>query len=193
VVIQINEEILKIVHKYVVTKLIANEGIVYSGTISGSIIKVFARVYGGERYKGIHQKAGALLYSIVHGHSFVDGNKRTGLLSACLFLLYNGYYLRPPPDTAKFLEKMADAQNPAAPTESDAINWIIKHTNRNPFSLFVYLLVLYYCKTQGIGILMGLTSMMLEQNQIPFVKSEELIDQSLKKARDGKKDAVCAE
>ena len=89
-VIRVNEEIIKIVHNYVVRRLVAVEGTVYSGTISGPIERIFDETYGVEKYRTIDEKAGAILYSIVHGHSFADGNKRTGLLTTCLFLLFNG-------------------------------------------------------------------------------------------------------
>jgi hypothetical protein len=47
--IQINEELINIIHYYVVTKLMAAEGMVYSGTISGCIDKTFSTLYGGEK------------------------------------------------------------------------------------------------------------------------------------------------
>jgi len=37
--------------------------------------------------------AAAYLYGIVKNHPFVDGNKRTGLAAADLFLYYNGFSL----------------------------------------------------------------------------------------------------
>ena len=37
--------------------------------------------------------AAAYLYGIVKNHPFVDGNKRTGLAAADLFLYYNGFTL----------------------------------------------------------------------------------------------------
>jgi len=77
-VVAINERIVIIVHNYVVRKLIAVDGVLFPATISGPINRIFSQVYG-EKYVGVKEKAGAILYSIVHGHSFMDGNKRTGL------------------------------------------------------------------------------------------------------------------
>src|SRR4030043_1030151 len=113
-VIQVTEEIINVVHNYVVSKLVALEGFVYSGTISGPIQRIFNEQYSGQKYPSVIEKAGAILYSIVHGHSYYDGNKRTGLLTTCLFLLYNGYVLHVPHDTTTFLERMADALDPNA-------------------------------------------------------------------------------
>ena len=44
-------------------------------------------------YPDIFSKAAALMHSIIKNHPFVDGNKRTAVTTASLFLLKNGYYL----------------------------------------------------------------------------------------------------
>lgn len=188
-VILINEEIISIVHNYVVRKLVAVEGIVYSGTISGPIERVFAETYG-QKYPTIREKAGAILYSIVHGHSFYDGNKRTGLLTTCLFLMFNGYVLHVPKDTTKFLERMADAADPLAPTEKEAIAWINKNSKRDLSAIIYNALLIFYCKLQGAGIIVALTPIILEQNSIPYIDKEKLVDKTL---RNGKKkqEGIC--
>ena len=43
-----------------------------------------------DAYKSIFDKAAALFHSIINNHPFLDGNKRTSLFSAVLFLEYNG-------------------------------------------------------------------------------------------------------
>ena len=180
-VIAINERIVIIVHNYVISKLIAVEGILFPGMIAGPINRIFSPTYG-QKYTGVKEKAGAILYSIVHGHSFTDGNKRTGLLTTCLFLMYNGYVLHVPTDTAKFLEQMADALNPNAPTEFDAINWIKKNAKMSSGSISIYMLLLLFCKLQGIGIIEAVTPSMLE-NSLPYINKEKLIDKTLKKTQ----------
>jgi len=50
--------------------------------------------FGGEYlYNSIFDKAAALLQSLLKNHPFVDGNKRTALTSAGLFLKKNNYKL----------------------------------------------------------------------------------------------------
>lgn len=44
-------------------------------------------------YESIFDKAAALLQSLLKNHPFMDGNKRTALVSAGLFLKKNGYSL----------------------------------------------------------------------------------------------------
>ncbi len=44
-------------------------------------------------YPNLFTKAGALMDSLIRNHAFVDGNKRTGIAAAALFLRINGYQL----------------------------------------------------------------------------------------------------
>ncbi|MDE2024918.1 MAG: type II toxin-antitoxin system death-on-curing family toxin [Patescibacteria group bacterium] len=48
---------------------------------------------GQDLYESIFHKAAAVLQSLLKNHPFVDGNKRTALTSAGLFLEINGYKL----------------------------------------------------------------------------------------------------
>jgi death-on-curing protein len=46
-------------------------------------------VFGEELYPELHEKAAVLLRGIIADHAFVDGNKRTGIMSALVFLNLN--------------------------------------------------------------------------------------------------------
>ncbi len=46
-----------------------------------------------ELYSDIFSKAAALMDSLIRNHPFLDGNKRTGVTTAGLFLLRNGFRL----------------------------------------------------------------------------------------------------
>jgi death on curing protein len=51
--------------------------------------------FGGEDlYPTLFLKAGALFHSLIFNHAFLDGNKRTGVASATLFLKKNGFQLK---------------------------------------------------------------------------------------------------
>ncbi len=48
--------------------------------------------FGGEEvYKTVFTKAAVYARNIVMGHPFIDGNKRTGMTAASVFLENNGY------------------------------------------------------------------------------------------------------
>ncbi len=48
---------------------------------------------GKDLYPDVFRKAAALLESLVKNHPFVDGNKRTGITAAAIFLQMNGWQL----------------------------------------------------------------------------------------------------
>jgi death-on-curing protein len=48
---------------------------------------------GKDLYPELFSKTAALMDSLVRNHPFVDGNKRTAITSAALFLRMNGYRL----------------------------------------------------------------------------------------------------
>jgi death-on-curing family protein len=170
---------------YIITlshKLVAVDGVMYYGTISGSLERIFHGYSGQKLYHNTIEKAGALLYAIVHGHSFSDGNKRTGLLTTYLFLMYNGFNLFVPKDTTGFLEKMADALNPSAPTEQDAIDWVRKNTTKSVLYLLTCTFLTYYCRFRGTGFLEAVTRTVLEENLFPVgLDKEKLTDHTLGK------------
>ena len=53
---------------------------------------------GGYLHGGLHEMAAAYLFHIVSDHPFIDGNKRTGLISMLAFLGLNGLRLEAAPD-----------------------------------------------------------------------------------------------
>lgn len=49
--------------------------------------------FGVEQYPDIFEKAAVYVRNIIADHLFVDGNKRSGITSASIFLMKNGYVL----------------------------------------------------------------------------------------------------
>ena len=49
-------------------------------------------VFGKELYPTIFEKAAVLARGIIMNHPFIDGNKRTGMTAASVFLENNKYY-----------------------------------------------------------------------------------------------------
>jgi len=48
---------------------------------------------GDDLYPDLFTMAASLMHSIIKNHPFVDGNKRTAITTASIFLLRNGYTL----------------------------------------------------------------------------------------------------
>jgi death-on-curing protein len=55
---------------------------------------VQSEMFGSSLYPEIKDKAGLYMFNIISNHIFQDGNKRTGLESAILFLRLNNYDLK---------------------------------------------------------------------------------------------------
>lgn len=104
--------------------------------------------------------------------------------------MFNGHVLHVPHDTSKFLERMANAADPEAPTEKDAINWIKKNSKKEFFAIITNAILIFYCKLQGAGFIVQLTPIMLEQNSIPYLDKEKLIDKTLRNGTK-KHESIC--
>lgn len=64
------------------------------GTLLDSAVAQPQASFGGEwLHPDVWMMAAAYLFHLVQNHPFVDGNKRTGLLSALVFLALNGVML----------------------------------------------------------------------------------------------------
>lgn len=65
--------------------------------------------FGEDAYPTMHEKAVALLHSIVRNHPLQDGNKRLGWAAAVLFYAMNGFDV-PPDEDAQFEFVMSIAE-----------------------------------------------------------------------------------
>lgn len=77
-----------------------------------------AAAYGGASLHGI---AAAYAFGIAKAHAFVDGNKRTAIVTALTFLRLNGYGFRPDPlDGVRKVEGLASG----AVSEAEFAAWL---------------------------------------------------------------------
>ena len=64
-----------------------------------SAVSMPAATFGSERlHASLEEQAAAYLFHLVKNHPFVDGNKRTGLMTMLAFLGLNGRRLEAPDD-----------------------------------------------------------------------------------------------
>jgi death-on-curing protein len=61
------------------------------GLVESALARAQASVFGEDAYPTLHEKAAALLDSLVNNHALVDGNKRLGWVATRLFYGLNGY------------------------------------------------------------------------------------------------------
>jgi death-on-curing protein len=62
--------------------------------LESAVARPQASAFGTDAYPDLVSKAAALLHSLVLNHAFVDGNKRTAVLSTLVFVDLNGYVIR---------------------------------------------------------------------------------------------------
>ena len=74
------------------TELFGNEK---AGEFKGNLLNIYQSFGGEELLPSVEQKAANLLYYIVKGHPFNDGNKRIGAYLFVLFLHKNGTLYKP--------------------------------------------------------------------------------------------------
>lgn len=82
-----------------------------------------------DAYSTIFDKAAALFHSIIKNHPFLDGNKRTSLFSAVLFLEYNGWEVKF--KTREAVEFTLRAHNDNWDIEQIA-SWLKEHSVKHP-------------------------------------------------------------
>ncbi|MDT8405517.1 type II toxin-antitoxin system death-on-curing family toxin [Sulfuriflexus sp.] len=63
------------------------------GLLQSAVFRPQATFDGKELYGDLFHKAASLLISLAQNHPFVDGNKRTAITAAGLFLRQNGWQL----------------------------------------------------------------------------------------------------
>lgn len=61
--------------------------------LESAILRPQTTFGGKELYPSVFDKAAAMMHSLILNHPFEDGNKRTGSVSAIVFLEMNGFIL----------------------------------------------------------------------------------------------------
>lgn len=84
------EDLLRIVERVVGDRRVVRD----PGLLESALARPAATAFGTDAYPGIHEKAAALLDSLVRNHALIDGNKRLGLAATIVFLGMNGRRLR---------------------------------------------------------------------------------------------------
>jgi death-on-curing protein len=94
------------------------------GRLESAVAQPRASFDGDDLYPGVIEKAAALGFSLVMGHPFVDGNKRTGHAAMETFLILNGYELSAPMDEQeRVMLELAAGELP----RDDFLDWLRTH------------------------------------------------------------------
>ena len=64
------------------------------GLLESAVLRTQTTIGGLDAYPSIHEKAAALMHSLIRNHPFVDGHKRTAVVATFTFYLLNGWEIR---------------------------------------------------------------------------------------------------
>jgi death-on-curing protein len=116
------------IHARLIAETGGEHGIRDLGLLESAVSRPQAYFEGNELYPGLHQKAAALLESLVNNHPFVDGNKRTGITSAAMFLQANHYSLTASnQELESFVLSIASGEQ----TIASITEWLVSHSKSN--------------------------------------------------------------
>jgi len=96
------------------------------GALQAAAARPQATFEGVDLYVDPFAKAAALMESIIKNHPFVDGNKRTAITAAGLFLRRNGYMIQTSQDEL-YRVTMAMATSNCAVKEAE--DWLRAHAH----------------------------------------------------------------
>jgi death-on-curing protein len=98
------------IHSRLVAETGGSHGVRDLGLLESAVARPQATFDGKDLYPDLFTKAAALMDSFINNHPFVDGNKRTGVTAAGLFLQINGWRLTTSPeDLEAFILHVATA------------------------------------------------------------------------------------
>lgn len=92
-IIYLTLEQILIIHQDQIERYGGTHGLRDLALLESAIFRPQSSFSSKELYKTIFDKTAALMHSLILNHPFIDGNKRTGIVSALVFLELNGFRL----------------------------------------------------------------------------------------------------
>lgn len=112
------------VHRRVIEEFGGNPDVRDHGLLESAVLMPSARFHGEYLHDGLPAMAAAYLFGICRNHAFIDGNKRTALATAEVFLLLNDARLRA---TDKELENLTVGVAEGRTSKDDVTAFFRKH------------------------------------------------------------------
>ena len=117
------------VHVLVASATGGSMGLRDLGRLEAAIATQTQTVFGEELYPSIFDKAAAMIRTIIADHPFIDGNKRTGMLTGLVLLEIN---------RQQFIAKPSEIEDFAVSIAIDKLDipaiasWLREHTETTP-------------------------------------------------------------
>ncbi|MFB3880054.1 MAG: type II toxin-antitoxin system death-on-curing family toxin [Armatimonadota bacterium] len=113
------------IHRRVIAEFGGDSTALDEGLLESAVAMPGAQFDGEYLHPDLPSMAAAYLYHLCKGHPFVDGNKRTALVAAEVFLLLNGRRLKA---TNRELERLTFAIAQGTLSKDDATAFVRQHT-----------------------------------------------------------------
>jgi len=120
------EEIL-LVHSLVIDETGGSHGVRDRHAILSLVEAPKQKVFGKELYKTVFEKSALYIRNIIHFHPFVDGNKRTAMTLAGVFLDNNNFFLSVEKDNIEIFALRVVSEKLEI---MDIAIWLEKHSAR---------------------------------------------------------------
>jgi death-on-curing protein len=115
------------IHSRIIDTTGGAHGVLDAGLLLSAVSRARATFEGRDLYPDIFHKAAALMESLSRNHPFIDGNKRTAITSAGVFLGLNGHNLKA---AQKELERFTLSLATGEASFDSAVAWFRKHAPR---------------------------------------------------------------
>ena len=113
------------IHYRLVSETGGEHGVRDLGLLESAVARPQATFDRQELYPDVFEKAAALLEPLINNHPFMDGNKRTGIACAVLFLQQNGIsFSAKNADLEKFTLRVASSKA----GHSEIAQWLKRHS-----------------------------------------------------------------
>lgn len=87
------EEIIAL-HAKLISKTGGSEGIRDRGLLESAVNSIYSGFGDTELYPSVEEKAARLAYGLISNHSFIDGNKRIGVMAMLITLRLNSVTIK---------------------------------------------------------------------------------------------------
>ena len=104
--VHIGSDVVREIHAEAIKLFGGLKGVRYENLLASAVLTPQSSFGGKSPYADIIEIAAAYLFYICKNHPFLDGNKRTAMMAAIVFLRLNG--IEPLPDSAKWEKLMLD-------------------------------------------------------------------------------------
>ena len=124
--IYLTAEQVLFIHARLITETGGSHGVRDLSMLLSAVGRPQASFDDRDLYPDLFSKAAALLDSLIRNHPFVDGNKRTGITAAAVFLQMDGYRLN---TTNSELEKITIEVAQARQNVAEIAAWFQTNTH----------------------------------------------------------------